>query len=86
MNIILWIVFGGLAGWIASMMFGVDEQMGLLANIVVGIVGSFIGGWVADWIGASSRPGVDRPTSFLSFVFAVIGAVILLFLLNLLFF
>ena len=46
MNIILWIIFGAIAGWIASMIMGKDAQMGALANIVVGIVGALIGGLV----------------------------------------
>ena len=40
MNIILWIIFGALAGWIASMIMGTNAQMGALANIIVGIVGA----------------------------------------------
>lgn len=86
MNILLWVVFGGLAGWLASVLMGTDGQMGLLANVLVGVAGAFIGGWLSDWIGASNNPGADRPTSFLSFVFAVVGAAIVLYLLNLIFF
>ena len=41
-----WIIIGGLAGWIGSKIMGTDAQMGLVANILVGIVGGFIGGWV----------------------------------------
>lgn len=85
MNILLWIIFGGVAGWLASILVGDDQSFGIIGNVVIGIIGAFIGGYVADFIGASSRPGVERPTSILSFVFAVIGAVILLLVLNFLF-
>ena len=47
MNIILWLVFGALAGWIASMIMSKDSGMGALANIVVGVVGAGLGGWIA---------------------------------------
>jgi uncharacterized membrane protein YeaQ/YmgE (transglycosylase-associated protein family) len=84
-NILLWIVFGGLAGWIASLIIGGDEGMGVIANIIVGIIGAFLGGFLADKIGLGGKPGVDRPTSIMSFIWAVLGALLLLFLLNLLF-
>ena len=86
MNIILWIVFGGIAGWVASIITGNDPAIGLLGNVIIGIVGSVIGGWIADKtnVGAG-QPGADRPTSIVSFFWAVIGAVILLFFLNLFF-
>ena len=44
-NILIWILLGALAGWIASMIMGRNAQMGALANIVVGIVGALIGGF-----------------------------------------
>src|ERR671922_1922490 len=55
MNIILWIIFGAIAGWIASIIMGRNAQMGALANIVVGIVGALIGGFLMNALGA---PGV----------------------------
>lgn len=85
MNILLWIIFGGLAGWIASIIIGGEEGMGIIANVIVGVVGAFLGGWIADQAGMGGKPGAERPTSILSFVWAVIGAIILLFLLNLIF-
>jgi uncharacterized membrane protein YeaQ/YmgE (transglycosylase-associated protein family) len=85
MNIFLWIIFGGLAGWIASLLVGDDAQLGVLGNVIVGVIGAFIGGWLADMFGIGGRPGAERPTTLISFIFAVIGAVILLFVLNLVF-
>jgi uncharacterized membrane protein YeaQ/YmgE (transglycosylase-associated protein family) len=44
MGILFWIIFGGLVGWVASLVMGTDSQQGILLNIVVGIIGAFIGG------------------------------------------
>jgi len=86
MNILLWIIFGGLAGWLASIIVGIEEGMGPLPNIIIGILGAFLGGWLADKTGVKAgSPGADRPTGIWSFLWAVVGAVILLILLNLLF-
>lgn len=83
MNFILWIVFGGLAGWIGSLIVQ-GTGLGLLGNIIVGIIGAFIGGFIGDRVGIGNQsPGADRPTTIASFIWAVIGAVILLFVLNL---
>lgn len=84
-NIILWIIFGGLAGWIATIIVGNDAGFGIAGNVVVGIIGAFLGGWIADKLGIGGRPGVDRPTNFISFITAILGAVALLILLNLIF-
>lgn len=85
MNILLWIIFGGIAGWIATLIVGADAAYGVVGNIIVGIIGAFLGGWVADRMGMGGAPGVDRPTTVRSFVAAVIGAIVLLLLLNLIF-
>ncbi len=86
MNVLLWIVFGGLAGWIASLIVGGDAGLGVVGNVIVGIVGAFIGGWVSDRIGVKpGQPGADRPTSLWGFIWAVIGAVILLLVINFIF-
>lgn len=85
MNILLWIVFGGLAGWVASIIVGGEEGMGIIANIIVGIIGAFLGGWIADQLGWGGETGPDRPTSPMSFVWAVLGAVILLLVINFIF-
>lgn len=86
MNILLWILFGGIAGWIASLIVEVGVGFGIVGNIIVGIVGAVLGGWIADSTGIKAgRPGADRPTSVWGFAWAVIGAIILLFILNLFF-
>jgi uncharacterized membrane protein YeaQ/YmgE (transglycosylase-associated protein family) len=80
MNIILWIIFGALAGWIASMIMGANARMGALANIVVGIVGAIIGGFLmTNVFGAQGVTGFNLT----SLLVAIGGAVILLFLVGL---
>lgn len=74
MGIILWIVFGGLAGWIASMVMNTDGQQGIGLNIVVGIVGALIGGFVFQMFGESGVTGFN----LYSFGVAIVGAIVLL--------
>jgi uncharacterized membrane protein YeaQ/YmgE (transglycosylase-associated protein family) len=72
MGIILWIVFGALAGWIASAIMKTNES--LVMNIIVGIVGALIGGWVMSALGSSGVSGFN----LYSLVVAVLGAIILI--------
>lgn len=73
-NIIIWLILGGISGWIASKITGNDENMGIGLNIVVGIVGAFIGGWLAGIFGLGPATGLN----LWSFIISVVGAVILL--------
>ncbi len=77
-NLILWLLFGALIGWLASLVMGTDEQQGALLNIVVGIVGAAIGGVL---FGANTiNSGVfSLPALLVSFI----GALILLAIINL---
>ena len=79
-GIISWIIFGALAGWVASMIAGTNREQGWLENIIVGIVGAFIGGLLFGLL-TGSRTYFEW--SIGSFVVAVIGAVVLLFILRL---
>lgn len=79
MSIILWIIFGGLAGWLASMIVGENGRIGLLGDIVVGIVGAVIGGFVSQFFGGPAVTGFN----LISLLVAVIGAAILLGLVEL---
>jgi uncharacterized membrane protein YeaQ/YmgE (transglycosylase-associated protein family) len=72
MGIILWIIFGALVGWIASMVMG--SGSGLLWDIVVGIIGAVLGGWLMSFFGQSGVTGFN----FYSFLVALIGAVVLI--------
>lgn len=78
MGLISWLIVGALAGWIASMIMGKNDQMGAIANIITGIVGAFIGGWVLSFVGIGGVDGIN----FGSIATAVLGAVILLFILG----
>jgi uncharacterized membrane protein YeaQ/YmgE (transglycosylase-associated protein family) len=80
MGILAWIIFGALAGWVASMIAGSNRQMGWLENILVGIVGAFIGGFLFSLV--TGRPNYME-FNIGSFVVAVIGALVLLFILRL---
>ena len=73
------IVIGGLAGWVASMIMKKDASMGVVANVVVGVIGAVIGNFLLPLVGVASSDGF----SLWSFVVALIGAVILLFLVGL---
>ena len=79
MNFLVWIIFGALAGWIASMVMGKNKQMGALANIVVGIIGAWLGSWVFGLFGAAGVTGFNLQ----SIVVAIVGAVVLLFVVGL---
>lgn len=76
MGIISWLIIGGFAGWIASKIMGADKDMGLMANIIVGIVGAFIGGFVFSFFGKTGITGFN----LYSFFVAIVGATLLLFI------
>ncbi len=74
MGFIGWIVLGGLAGWVASMIAKTNHSMGALANIIVGIIGAGVGGFLFNMFGGSGVTGFN----LYSFIVALVGAVILL--------
>jgi len=74
MGIILWIIFGALVGWIASIIMKTNAEQGALSNIIIGIIGAVIGGWIMSLIGKS---GVSS-FSWYSFLVALLGACVLI--------
>jgi uncharacterized membrane protein YeaQ/YmgE (transglycosylase-associated protein family) len=76
MNILVWIIFGGLAGWIASIIAKTDASQGIVLNIVVGIVGAFLGGFLFNMFGGAGVTGFN----LYSLLVAVVGAVVLLYI------
>lgn len=83
MNFIIWIVIGGVLGWLASMVMKTDAQQGIFLNIVVGIVGAFLGGWLLAPLFGTGTINNDN-FSLSSLLVSFLGAVILLGIVNLL--
>ena len=79
MSILLWILLGGVAGWIASMFMGTDASQGIFLNIVVGIVGASLGGFLFSFFGAAGVTGFNLYSLFV----AVVGAAVLLWIVQL---
>jgi uncharacterized membrane protein YeaQ/YmgE (transglycosylase-associated protein family) len=77
MNFIIWIVVGGVIGWIASLIMRTDGQQGILLNIVVGIVGALLGGWLISPLVGSSTINQGN-FSIAGLGVSLIGAVLLL--------
>ena len=78
MGLILWLIIGGVIGWIASMIMRTDAQQGIFLNIIVGIVGAFIGGLILS--GGSIN---NAPLTLTSFIVSLLGAIVLLAIVNL---
>jgi uncharacterized membrane protein YeaQ/YmgE (transglycosylase-associated protein family) len=76
MGILIWLIVGGICGWLASMIMRTDAQQGIILNIVVGIVGAVIAGLL---FGGSINEGITIET----FLYSLLGAVILLAIVNL---
>ncbi|MBX4210756.1 GlsB/YeaQ/YmgE family stress response membrane protein [Candidatus Parcubacteria bacterium] len=74
MNIVLWIIFGALVGWIASLIMRTDAEQGAILNIVVGIVGAVVGGWIMSFFGQGGISGFN----IYSFIVALLGAIVLI--------
>jgi uncharacterized membrane protein YeaQ/YmgE (transglycosylase-associated protein family) len=82
MNIIIWLIVGGLIGWVASMIMRTDAQQGMILNVVVGIVGAVLGGWLlSPMLGAGTINSNDFSIGGLGV--SLLGAVILLAIVNL---
>jgi uncharacterized membrane protein YeaQ/YmgE (transglycosylase-associated protein family) len=84
MNFIIWIVIGGIIGWLASLVMKTDAQQGLFLNVVVGIVGALLGGWLLSPLFGAGTINADN-FSIMSLVVSFLGAVILLAIVNLIF-
>ena len=82
MNIIIWLVVGGLIGWLASLVMRTDAQQGLILNVVVGIVGALLGGFLLSPLIGSGTINQNN-FSLASVLVSLVGAVILLAIVNL---
>lgn len=82
MNFIIWIVVGGIIGWLASLVMKTDAEQGMILNIVVGIVGALLGGWLlAPLFGTGTINQNDF--SLGSLLVSFLGAIVLLMIVNL---
>jgi uncharacterized membrane protein YeaQ/YmgE (transglycosylase-associated protein family) len=82
MNLIIWLVVGGLIGWIASMIMRTDAQQGVVLNVVVGIIGALLGGWlISPLLGQGTINSGDFSLGGL--LVSLLGAVVLLAIVNL---
>jgi uncharacterized membrane protein YeaQ/YmgE (transglycosylase-associated protein family) len=77
LGIIIWLIVGGIVGWLASLIMRTDAQQGILLNIVVGIVGAFLAGLI---VGGGS---INNEITLASFLWSLLGAVVLLAIVNL---
>lgn len=82
MNFIIWLVVGGVIGWLASMLMKTNDQQGMVLNVVVGIVGAMLGGWLISplvGVGTINQNNFSLPALLVSFA----GAAVLLAIVNL---
>jgi uncharacterized membrane protein YeaQ/YmgE (transglycosylase-associated protein family) len=82
MNILIWLLVGGLIGWVASMLMGTDDRQGIILNVVIGIVGAFLGGaFLSRYFGTSTIN--EGNFSVGGVLVSLLGAIILLAILKL---
>jgi uncharacterized membrane protein YeaQ/YmgE (transglycosylase-associated protein family) len=83
MVFIIWVIVGGILGWLASLVMKTDAEQGMILNVIVGIVGAFLGGWLlAPLFGTGTINADDFSVS--SLLVSFLGAVVLLAIVNLL--
>lgn len=75
MSLLIYIIFGGLVGWVASMIMGTDGQQGIILNVVVGVIGAALGSWIFSLLGIG---GNVNGFNIGSFIVALVGAVVLI--------
>ncbi len=81
MNFIIWLIVGGIVGWLASLVMRTDGQQGIFLNIVVGIVGAFLGGLlISPLLGVGT---INEGISIASIGVSLLGAIVLLAIINL---
>ena len=82
MNLIIWLIIGGIVGWLASLLMRTDGQLGIVLNVVVGVVGAFLAGWfISPLVGVGTIN--QNNFSLASVLVSLVGAVILLGIVNL---
>lgn len=79
MGILAWIILGGFAGWVASIIMGTNKSMGILLNVITGVIGAAIGGFIYGLFGGEGVTGFN----WYSFFVSLVGAVVLIWLVKL---
>ena len=74
MSILAWIILGGIAGWLASLIMNTDQSQGIFLNIVIGIIGAFLGGLAFSFLGGDGVTGFN----LYSLIVALVGSVLLI--------
>jgi uncharacterized membrane protein YeaQ/YmgE (transglycosylase-associated protein family) len=82
MGILVWLIVGGIIGWVASLIMKTDAQQGLFLNIIVGIIGAFIGGWLGGLVGLGGDINSGN-FSMSGLLMSLVGAIVLLAIVNL---
>ncbi|MGO1069891.1 GlsB/YeaQ/YmgE family stress response membrane protein [Lysobacter sp. CA199] len=82
-GLIVWLVVGGVIGWIASMIMRTDGQQGIFLNVIVGIVGAFLGGWLGGVLGIGAGTINSGAFNLPGLLLSLVGAVVLLAIVNL---
>ena len=82
MGLIIWLIIGGIVGWLASIIMRTDAQQGLLLNIIVGIIGELIGGWLFSGLLGEGTLN-QNPLDLGSILVSLLGAIVLLGIVNL---
>jgi uncharacterized membrane protein YeaQ/YmgE (transglycosylase-associated protein family) len=81
MGILIWLIVGGVCGWLASIIMRTDAQQGILLNVIVGIVGALLAGFIiSPMVGVGT---INEGISVATFLVSLLGAVILLAIVNL---
>jgi uncharacterized membrane protein YeaQ/YmgE (transglycosylase-associated protein family) len=75
-SILFWVIFGGIAGWVASLITGSDR--GVVGDIIVGILGAVLGGWLFSLLGGRGVTGFNLP----SLIVAILGSVLLIWIVH----
>jgi uncharacterized membrane protein YeaQ/YmgE (transglycosylase-associated protein family) len=83
MGIIIALIVGGITGWVASLIMKTDNQMGMLINIVVGIVGALLGSWLFGTVLGFGSAWSAGSFSLIGFFWSILGAVVLIGILKL---
>lgn len=82
MGIIIWLIVGGIIGWIASIIMKTDAQQGIFLNIIVGIIGAFLGGWIGSMLGIGGGDINTGDFSLSGLLMSLVGAIVLLAIVN----